>query len=167
MKKYNLIINIMFWILAVFILFVAILSVVMPEKIANSIFAGEKEEIVMQKEPVVIKEYVEIEEEVEWFYFIATAYSANDSSQGTNGITATGKEVCKGIIAVDPEIIPLGTEVEIKDMGDFTAEDTGSKIKGNRIDIYFESKEEAKEFGRQGVWLRIFNNSLELAEVLK
>jgi len=167
MKKYSLIINIMFWILTVFILFVAILSIVTPEKIANSIFAGEKEEIVMQKEPVVIKEYVEIEEEVEWFYFIATAYSANDSSQGTNGITATSKEVCKGIIAVDPEIIPLGTEVEIKDMGDFKAEDTGSKIKGNRIDIYFESKEEAEEFGRQGVWLRIFNNNIELAEVLK
>jgi len=167
MEKYNLIINIMFWILAVFILFVAILSVVMPKKIANSIFAGEKEEIVIQKEPVVIKEYVEIEEEVEWFYFVATAYSANDSSQGTNEITATSKEVCKGIIAVDPEIIPLGTEVEIKDMGEFTAEDTGSKIKGNRIDIYFESKEEAEEFGRQGVWLRIFNNNIELAEVLK
>ena len=70
------------------------------------------------------------------------------------------------MIAVDTRIIPLGTRIEIKDIGIFVAEDTGGKIKGNRIDIYFETKEEAKEFGRQTVWVRVLGNSIELAEEL-
>ena len=44
-------------------------------------------------------------------------------------------------------------------MGFFTAEDTGGKIKGNRIDIYFDSKKEAQEFGKKGVWVKIIDNS--------
>jgi len=70
------------------------------------------------------------------------------------------------MVAVDSKIIPLGTRIEIKDMGVFVAEDTGGKIKGNRIDIYFETKEEAKEFGRQTIWVRVLGNSIELVEVL-
>ena len=70
------------------------------------------------------------------------------------------------MVAVDPEIIPLGTKLEIKDMGIYTAEDTGGKIKGNRIDIYFKTREEAKSFGRQVVWVRILNSDIRLAELL-
>ena len=81
--------------------------------------------------------------------------------------TLLRKEIQKGMIAVDPKIIPLGAKVEIKDLGTFIAEDTGSKIKGNRIDIYFETKEEARKFGRQVIWVRILdNNNIELAELL-
>jgi len=71
------------------------------------------------------------------------------------------------MIAVDPDVIPLGTRIEIKNMGFFTAEDTGGKIKGNRIDIYFDSKKEAEEFGKKGVWVQIINNiyKLELADL--
>jgi 3D (Asp-Asp-Asp) domain-containing protein len=58
---------------------------------------------------------------------------------------------------VDPKVIPLGTRIEIKDMGIFVAEDTGGKIKGNRIDIYFDSKEEAKKFGIRGIWINIID----------
>ncbi len=85
---------------------------------------------------------MEVEKEVEWYYFIASGYSANDSVQGTNNITATSKEIKEGMVAVDPKVIPLGTKIEIKDMGIFIAEDTGGKIKGNRIDIYFDTKKD-------------------------
>ena len=51
-----------------------------------------------------------------------------------------------------------------KDMGFFIAEDCGGKIKGNRIDIYFDSVEEAENFGRQDIWIRfVGNNPLEIA----
>ena len=112
-----------------------------------------EEKIVIKKEPVIVNKTET--KTIEWYYFVATGYSANDPTQGTDSITATGKEAYEGIIAVDPKIIPLGTEVEIKDLGKFIAEDTGGKIKGNRIDIYFSTKAEAKEFGKQGIWLRM------------
>jgi len=125
-----------------------------------------KAEAVVEKEPVYIIQVKEVKEEIEWFYFIATGYSANDPAQGTNNITATGKEIKTGMIAVDTKIIPFGTEIEIKDFGIFTAEDTGGKIKGNRIDIYFETKEEAKNFGRKVIWVRVLDNNIELAGLL-
>jgi len=121
----------------------------------------------LKKEKIIIKEIMEVEKEVEWYYFIASGYSANDPAQGTNNITATGKEIKEGMIAVDTRVIPLGTKIEIKDMGIFKAEDTGGKIKGNRIDIYFDTKKEAKEFGRKGVWIKIIDNSYELADLFK
>lgn len=52
-------------------------------------------------------------------------------------------------IAVDPRVIPLGTWVKIEGLGTFKAEDTGSAIKGNRIDVYFSSHSEANRFGVQ------------------
>jgi hypothetical protein len=52
-------------------------------------------------------------------------------------------------------------------MGIFIAEDAGGKIKGNRIDIYFDTKKEAKEFSRKGIWVRIIDNSYELADLFE
>lgn len=64
------------------------------------------------------------------------------------GITASGTKVQEGrTVAVYPKQIPLGTEVYIEGMGTYIAEDTGSAIKENCIDIYFDSHEEALEFG--------------------
>jgi len=117
----------------------------------------------------VVKEEVVVKEKEEWFYFVATGYSANDPSQGTTNTTATGKKVYEGMIAVDPKIIPLGTKVEIKGIGIFVADDTGGKIKGNRIDVFFDSKEEAKKFGKKDVWIRIIDDdsNIELAQILR
>ena len=53
------------------------------------------------------------------------------------------------MIAVDPAVIPLGTRVFIPGYGEAIAEDVGGAIRGNRIDIAFESHEEALSFGRQ------------------
>lgn len=167
MKKYNITINILFWTLIAFFSFVAVLSIVTPEYIADALFLKNKKEVVVktevEKEPVI----VEIEKNVEWFYFVATGYSANDPGQGTNSTTATGTQVEEGIIAVDPDIIPLGTELEIKGLGTFVAEDTGGKIKGNRIDIYFDSKQEAKDFGTQDVWIKLNDPGIQLAQSYK
>ncbi|GAI25671.1 unnamed protein product [marine sediment metagenome] len=167
MKKYNIAINISFWTLVAFLLFITALSLFYKNDKVNSILPGPKVEESLEKEKIIIKEIMEVEKEVEWYYFIASGYSANDPAQGTNNITATGKEIKERMIAVDPKVIPLRTKIEIKDMGIFIAEDTGGKIKGNRIDIYFESKKEAKEFGRKGVWIKIIDNSYELADLFK
>ena len=165
-NRYNMVINILFWVLVSVLVSITVIIVLSQNDHIDSFLVKTETEIVVKKEPVYITEVKEIEKETEWFYFVATGYSANDPAQGTNNITATGKEIKKGMIAVDSKIIPLGTRIEVKDMGVFVAEDTGGKIKGNRIDIYFETKEEAKEFGRQTIWVRVLGNSIELVEVL-
>lgn len=80
-------------------------------------------------------------------YVEATAYSAYDPGNGPN--TASGTPVRHGVIAVDPSFIPLGSKVYIPGYGEAVAEDIGWGIKGNIIDIAFDSHEEALMFGRQ------------------
>ena len=178
LKKYHLTISVTFWTLITAIIVLLTLSQLLPDFKLPVLFSGitgkaNIEEVpakLPEKEKIYITQtqYKEIEKEVDWFYFIATGYSSDDIMQGTGQITATGKNVFKGIIAVDPKIIPYGTKLEIKNMGYFVAEDCGSKIKGNRIDIYFDSKAQAKEFGKQGVWVRFtVDNQLEIAQAAK
>lgn len=63
--------------------------------------------------------------------------------------TATGAIArANHTIAVDPSVIPYGTKVIINGTV-YTAEDCGGGIKGNRIDIYFDSHEAALQWGRQ------------------
>ena len=78
-----------------------------------------------------------------------TAYTPFDA--GCNGITATGTKAEKGVIAVDPRVIPLGTKVYIPGYGVATAEDTGGAIKGNRIDVCYASKDQAFSWGVRNV----------------
>lgn len=61
------------------------------------------------------------------------------------------------IIVVDPNIIPLYSIIKIENLGAFIALDTGGLIKGNKIDILFDSKNEAIEFGKQILKVRIIN----------
>ncbi|MDD5659780.1 MAG: 3D domain-containing protein [Actinomycetota bacterium] len=165
MRKYNIIINVLFWTLIIAVALAAVWSYIKYADNIKKIIAGkvqtEEEKVIIKKEPVIISKTET--KTIEWYYFVATAYSANDATQGTDNKTATGKEVYEGIIAVDPKIIPLGTTVEIKDLGKFIAEDTGGKIKGNRVDIYFNSKAEAKAFGKKNIWLRIIEEKNEIA----
>lgn len=83
------------------------------------------------------------------FFVDATAYSSEDP--GCGGTTATGIAVRKGIIAVDPNTIPLGTNVYIPGYGKAIAADIGGSIKGNIIDIAFDSRAEALQFGRKSL----------------
>ena len=78
-----------------------------------------------------------------------TAYTPYDA--GCNGITATGTTAKKGVIAVDPGVIPLGTRVYIPGYGVAVAQDTGGAIKGNRVDVCYMSKNEAFSWGVRNV----------------
>lgn len=83
--------------------------------------------------------------------FKLTAYCACSKCCGiwADGITATGTVATAGrTIAVDPRVIPYGTEVIINGHT-YIAEDCGGSIKGNRIDVYFDSHSEAWNFGVQ------------------
>jgi 3D (Asp-Asp-Asp) domain-containing protein len=160
MRKYNITVHVLFWIIIIFILSAAALLLFLRNNGFNPVTLFLKNDELQEEEKIIVREVTEVEKEVDWFYFVASGYSANDTEQGTDNITAIGGEVREGIIAVDPDVIPLGTEVEIKNMGVFVAEDTGGKIKGNKIDIYFKSKEEAEVFGIKGVWIRIKSGSV-------
>ena len=74
----------------------------------------------------------------------ATAYSGG-------GTTASGMAAAVGRVAVDPRVIPLGTRLYIEGYGYAVAADTGGAIKGNRIDLFFETYDEAISFGRRKV----------------
>ena len=79
----------------------------------------------------------------------ATAYLPTDG--GGDGITATGMRARHGVVAVDPDVIPLGTRVFIPGYGEAIAADTGGDIVGNRIDVVLEDYGSAMQFGRRTV----------------
>ena len=87
---------------------------------------------------------------------VATAYCPCVKCCGKNdGITASGvKAKANHTVAVDKRVIPLGTEIVING-NTYIAEDTGGAIKGNRIDIYFDSHSDALEFGRQTIEIEV------------
>ena len=89
-------------------------------------------------------------------YVEATAYSPQDP--GLSLYTARGNLVTYGIISVDPNVIPLGTRVYIPGYGEAVADDTGGAIVGNRIDIAFDTHEEALRFGRQSIEIYIIDD---------
>lgn len=120
---------------------------------ASEIKAQESEEVSAEPAPITQT-------------FEATAYVA--TCQGCIGITKTGVDVRNTqfyegnrVIAVDPNVIPLGSTVEVTyaDGTSFvgTAQDVGSAIQGNRIDILVASEGEALGFGRQDVEVRVLN----------
>ncbi|WP_342476525.1 3D domain-containing protein [Paenibacillus sp. FSL H7-0350] len=77
-----------------------------------------------------------------------TAYSSQEPGIGTR--TASGTRVTEGrTIAVDPSVIPIGWWVYIEGLGFRRAEDTGGAIKGNKVDVYYDSLSHARNFGRK------------------
>ncbi len=80
---------------------------------------------------------------------VATGYTANCG--GCGGMTAIGRRAGRGIVAVDPRFIPLGTRLYIIGYGAAIAGDTGGAIVGRRIDLGFDSLRDALLFGRRAV----------------
>lgn len=78
--------------------------------------------------------------------FSATAYCLK-------GRTAMGHGVRQGLIAADPRVLPLGSRINISGThaGTYLVSDTGSRIKGRRLDIWMASCAEARRFGRRAV----------------
>ncbi|WP_010677377.1 3D domain-containing protein [Bacillus timonensis] len=89
----------------------------------------------------------------------ATAYTA--SCEGCSGITSTGINLKENpdtkVISVDPSVIPLGSKVHVEGYGEAIAGDTGGAIKGNKIDVFIPSKQDAIDFGRKQVKVTILN----------
>lgn len=96
--------------------------------------------------------YQPLEPSLLWHPFQATAYC-------DRGFTASGVWVREGIVAGDPRVLPLGSEIDIK-VGDDMLErhrvmDTGGKVKGYIIDIWMPTCEDARRFGRREVKVRV------------
>lgn len=85
--------------------------------------------------------------------YVATAYSLR-------GRTASGRPVAKGLIAADPRHLPLGSRVRLEAgaySGEYLVADTGSLVRGKRIDIWTPSAREAMRFGRRTVKLTVLS----------
>ncbi len=82
---------------------------------------------------------------------IATAYTH------TGNPTASGVMPYVGGVAVDPKVIPLGTELYVEGYGYAKAVDTGGLIKGNRIDVFLETAKECYQWGRREVKVYILD----------
>ncbi len=86
---------------------------------------------------------------------VATAYDTSPAENGGYTISATGHKLRRGIIAVDPRVIPLGSIVHIPGYGEGWAVDTGGKIRGSRIDLCNPSRSWCNRFGRRKVEVTI------------
>lgn len=85
----------------------------------------------------------------------ASAYTRFDDGNGS--YTCRGHLLRKGLVAVDPNVIPLGTRLYIPGYGFAVADDIGGSIRGNRIDLAFEDRGEALAFGRQRVTVYVLD----------
>jgi 3D (Asp-Asp-Asp) domain-containing protein len=85
--------------------------------------------------------------------YVATAYSLP-------GRTASGMRVAKGVIAADPRVLPLGTRVRLEAgpySGEYVVADTGSAVRGRKIDVWVPSYREACRFGRRQIKLSVLS----------
>jgi 3D (Asp-Asp-Asp) domain-containing protein len=84
--------------------------------------------------------------------FTATAYCQD-------GKTASGAHTNRGVVAADPGVLPLGTEIRVTGLkrgnGVYRVLDTGDRVQGRRIDVFMESCAEAKRFGKQSARVEV------------
>lgn len=144
-----------------------------------------EETIVTQPQPRIIeegtREIIEVIEEVSntikdektgQFYeytkaltLEATAYTDIPGDRW-EGITASGMPTFVGMVAVDPKVIPLHTILYVEGYGIAIAGDTGGAIKGHDIDLFFETRDQAYEFGRRDRQVYVLEDqSLDVLEV--
>lgn len=147
-----------------FVLFIIVILIVMAV-IIGCIYEKQEAKGTMERTAEINETIVEIEtdrevdtqatEPVSLGNFKLTGYCPCEiccgkwASNRPNGIVygAIGEELKEGYsIAVDPDVIPYGSEVIINGKT-YKAQDCGGAIKGNRIDLYFESHSDALEFG--------------------
>lgn len=147
-----------------YIIFIIVIFIIVATvfKCNNDKYVNDNNELIETKETNNKKEskhfisdespkVVEITEITNLGEFKLTAYCPCSICCGkwSGSPTASGvMPIANYTIAVDTNVIPFGTEVIINNKR-YKAEDTGSAIKGKRIDIYFEDHQEALEFGVQ------------------
>ncbi|HEY8514710.1 MAG TPA: 3D domain-containing protein [Candidatus Binatia bacterium] len=85
-------------------------------------------------------------------WYEATAYTIE-------GKTASGAKSKEGVVAADPDLLPLGSRIRLHDAGPYSGEyvvkDKGRKIQGREIDIFVEDERQAKEFGERRVRVEV------------
>jgi 3D (Asp-Asp-Asp) domain-containing protein len=86
------------------------------------------------------------------------AFSATAYCKGI--VTSTGVAVQNGVAASDPELLPVGSVIEIDSLpqrynGIYTVMDTGPSVQGRQVDLYMWSCNEALQFGRQPIHLTV------------
>ncbi len=82
----------------------------------------------------------------------ASAYTAPDNAK-----TASGRVAQRGVVAVDTSVIPFGTKLYIPGYGYAVAGDTGGAIKGNKIDLFYDTTAECINFGRRNIDVYVLN----------
>ena len=85
-------------------------------------------------------------------YYVGEKYVPSD-------VTFLGYKLRRGLVAVDPKVIPLRTRLYVKGYGYAYAADTGSAIKGNRIDLAVKDKKEEAAFNRKKITVYILEKA--------
>jgi 3D (Asp-Asp-Asp) domain-containing protein len=76
------------------------------------------------------------------------------------GETASGETTRRGIVAADPRVLPLGSQVRVEGLGKphdrvYDVEDTGREVKGHELDIFMHDCAAARKFGRRSARVRV------------
>lgn len=151
MKKNKIIMALICYIL----LAICVIVVFVCELIADiKSKSQEKEVIEVQMEQPIVDSLPKdeiVQEEKKTEIYLLTAYCpCLECSEGYGNMTATGKRAVEGrTIAVDPKIIPYGTELYIDGVGYRIAEDCGGLVKGKHIDVYFDCHSKVDAFGKR------------------
>lgn len=86
---------------------------------------------------------------------LVTAYTRYD--EGCTDYTYRGTYLRRGLVAVDPDVIPLGTRLYVPGYGEALADDIGGAIIGNHIDLAMDTQDEAFEWGKRDVTVYVLN----------
>ena len=147
-----------------FVALVVLLIFTVPVCVITEKISAQAVEPVEVSEPIIEQEYTTAAAEREYIEVTATltAYCPCVKCCGkSDGITASGTQATEGrTVAVDTRLIPYGTEISI-DGKTYIAEDCGGKVKGYTIDVFFDSHEEALNFGRQTKTVKIYKTVSE------
>lgn len=125
----------------------------------------DKDEIKGDKNPKNTSNYIKTDENTsnqtnDYYEMVveATAYTAY--CEGCSGITKTGINIRENpqlkVIAVDPRVIPLNSKVWVEGYGEAIAGDIGGAIKGNKIDVFIPNLEQAYQWGRKQVKIKVY-----------
>lgn len=88
-----------------------------------------------------------------------TTFPAEATAYSVEGKTADGTPAREGVVAADPDVLPLGSRIRVQGAGEhsgeYVVEDTGPAVQGREIDVYLPNDREAKEFGRKDVQVEV------------
>jgi len=122
-----------------------------PEDYRDELIRAQREALFgLVKPPPSLLEGEEDEFETTFYCPCPTCCGHSSPEKGGHGLTASGRPPEEGVtIAADWSVLPRGAEVEIEGLGRRRVMDTGSAIKGKKIDVFMKSHEAAKAAGRK------------------